>query len=467
MAGLTIVEANKKLESGELTSEKLTSDYLARAKSENGKLNAYLEIFEDSLDEARKIDEKRKRGEKLGVLAGIPIAVKDNILIKGKISSSASKILSNYVASYDATVIKKLKQAGAIFLGRTNMDEFAMGGSTENSAFGPTKNPHDVTRVPGGSSGGSAAVVAADLALAALGSDTGGSIRQPASFCGLVGLKTTQGRVSRFGLTALTSSFDQIGPLTHTVEDAKLIYEIIAGRDENDATSIEVEVKSEKSDKSAKFKIGVPRHLLSEGVDPEVLANFEQSLEKLKKSGHEIIEIELPVVKYSLACYYIIMPAEASTNLARFDGLRYGLKQEGKDLLQDYLLTRGQGFGAETRRRIILGTYVLSAGYHDAYYGQATRVRELIKSDFKQAFTQVDLIALPTAPTTAFKLGEKSNDPLQMYLADVFTAPANIAGLPAISIPTGKDQNNLPIGTQLIASHWQEERLFAIGKELE
>lgn len=427
-------------------------------ETDNNKLNAFLELFAD-------VEAQEKVANKSGALYGMKLAIKDNILIKGKISSSASKILSNYVASYDATVIKKLRDAGAVFLGRTNMDEFAMGASTENSAYGATKNPHDISRVPGGSSGGSAAVVAAGLADAALGSDTGGSIRQPASFCGVVGLKPTYGRVSRYGLTALASSLDQIGPIAKSVSDAEKIYNVIAGPDENDATTVDAKFFETKKDE--KLKIGVPRHLISSGVAPDVLANFEETLEKLKNSGHELIEIELPAVKYSLACYYIIMPAEASSNLSRFDGLRYGLKKEGKDLLGDYLETRGSGFGPETRRRIILGTYVLSAGYYDAYYGQAVRVREVIKQDFAQAFTKTDVIILPTAPTTAFKIGEKSGDPLQMYLADVFTAPANIAGLPAISIPTGKDKDNLPIGTQLIAPHWREDRLFALGKNLE
>ncbi|MCC6290814.1 Asp-tRNA(Asn)/Glu-tRNA(Gln) amidotransferase subunit GatA [Candidatus Nomurabacteria bacterium] len=426
---------------------------------DNAQLNAFLEVFADVAEQ------KRVQSGETGPLAGLKIAVKDNILIKGRISSSGSKILSNYIASYDATVIKKLREAGAVFVGRTNMDEFAMGASTENSAYGVTKNPHDLSRVAGGSSGGSAAVVAAGLADAALGSDTGGSIRQPASFCGVVGLKPTYGRVSRFGLTALASSLDQIGPIAKTVNMVEKIYQVIAGYDENDATSVDAKFFETKKDE--KLKIGVPRHLLASGVDPEVLQNFEDTLKKLARLGHEVIDIELPAVKYAIACYYIIMPAEASTNLSRFDGLRYGLKKEGENLLDDYLQTRGTGFGSETRRRIILGTYVLSSGYYDAYYGQATRVRGFIKQDFVRAFQRVDAIALPTAPTTAFKIGEKANDPLQMYLADVFTSPANLAGLPAISIPSGKDSNNLPIGFQLIAPPWREDRLFALGLQIE
>lgn len=432
---------------------------MTHPETDNSQLNAFLEVFDDVEEQ-----EKAQSG-KMGPLTGLKIAVKDNILIKGRISSSGSKILSNYVATYDATVIKKLREAGAVFVGRTNMDEFAMGASTENSAYGVTKNPHDLSRVAGGSSGGSAAVVAANLADASLGSDTGGSIRQPASFCGVVGLKPTYGRVSRFGLTALASSLDQIGPIAKTVDMTERIYRVISGYDENDATS--VDAKFFETDRNEKLRIGVPGHLLASGVSPDVLQNFEDTLKRLNDFGHEIIDIELPAVKYAIACYYIIMPAEASTNLARFDGLRYGLKKEGENLLDDYLQTRGTGFGPETRRRIILGTYVLSAGYYDAYYGQATRVRGFIKQDFARAFQGVDVIALPSAPTTAFKIGEKAGDPLQMYLADVFTSPANLAGLPAISVPSGKDGSNLPIGFQLIAPPWQEDRLFAIGRQIE
>lgn len=461
---LTIAQAKEKLASGEITSESLVGAFVEKIKIENPELNAYLEVFSDAIEEAKKIDEKRKSGQLVGELAGIPIAIKDNILIHGKTASSSSKLLENYVASYDATVVKKLKEAGAIFLGRTNMDEFAMGGSTENSAFGPTKNPHDKTRVPGGSSGGSAAAVGGDLAVAALGTDTGGSIREPSSFCGTVGLKPTYGAVSRFGAMAMASSLDQIGPITKTVEDAEILFNVIKGKDANDATSIEL-VSS--GSVPAKLKIGVPREFVSAGLDPEVAKNFNDTLEKLKAEGHEIIDIELPSFKYALGCYYIIMPAEVSTNLARFDGLRYGNYKRGDDLLGDYLETRGQGFGPESRRRIMLGTYVLSAGYYDAFYDKAVKVKQLIKDDYKKAFAKVDVIATPTAPTPAFKLGEKTDDPLSMYLADIFTVPVNLAGVPAISVPTGKNSANLPLGIQLTSAWKKENILFSLGKEVE
>lgn len=461
---LTIIEAKKKLDSGEITAESLVMAYIDKIKVENPDLNAYLEIFSDAIDEAKKIDEKRKAGEPVGELAGIPLAIKDNILIHGKTASSSSKLLENYTASYDATVIKKLKSAGAIFLGRTNMDEFAMGGSTENSAFGPTKNPHDKTRVPGGSSGGSAAAVGGDLAIAALGTDTGGSIREPSSFCGTVGLKPTYGAVSRFGAMAMASSLDQIGPITKTVEDAELLFNIIKGKDDNDATSIDLPVEKNVP---AKLKIGVPREFVAEGLDGEVAKNFADTLDKLKAEGHEIVDIELPSFKYALGCYYIIMPAEVSTNLARFDGLRYGNYKSGDDLLGDYLETRGRGFGPESRRRIMLGTYVLSAGYYDAFYDKAVKVKQLIKEDYKKAFAIADVIVTPTAPTPAFKLGEKTDDPLSMYLADIFTVPVNLAGVPAISVPTGKSSENLPLGIQITAPWAGENLLFSLGRDIE
>jgi len=369
--------------------------------------------------------------------------------------------LENYVAPYDATVIKKLKEAGAIFLGRANMDEFAMGSSTENSAYGVTKNPHDETRVAGGSSGGSAAAVAADLALAALGSDTGGSVRQPASFCGLVGLKPTFGAVSRFGLMAMGSSLDQIGPLAKNVEDAEIIFNAICGQDLMDSTTIKSTTYNRQSITS-RFIIGVPRDFLGEGVAPEVLKNFEAGLKKLEQAGVEIRDIELPNIRYSLPVYYIIMPAEISSNLARFDGVKFGPKISGDNLLEDYLKTRGQLFGKEARRRIILGTYVLSAGYYDAYYNKAIAVRKMIADDLKKIFDSgVNAIATPTTPMPAFKIGEKINDPLQMYLADIFTVTANITGVPAISIPSGST------GFQLQADWGREDILFEIGKKFE
>ncbi|MEK7504909.1 MAG: Asp-tRNA(Asn)/Glu-tRNA(Gln) amidotransferase subunit GatA [Patescibacteria group bacterium] len=398
-------------------------------------------------------------------LAGKTIAVKDNILVEGQIASAGSKMLENYRATYDATVIKKLKAAGATLIGRTNMDEFAMGSSTENSAYGPTLNPHDPTRVPGGSSGGSAAAVAAGLAWAALGSDTGGSIRQPAAHCGVVGLKPTYGAVSRFGLIALASSLDQIGTFTTSVTDAETLFEIISGVDENDSTTEEGKRQKAKGKITEKnFRLGVPRKFLATGLDPEVARAFEVSLDKLKQLGHEIVDIEIPHIEQSLPAYYIVLPAEASSNLARFDGMRYGTRIEGKDLLEEYLKTRGELFGPEVRRRIIVGTYVLSAGYYNAYYGQACAVRELIKQSFTDAFTRVDAIATPTTTAPAFKLGEKMADPLQMYLEDVLTVPANIAGIPGLSVPMGKTKTGLPLGFQLMAAPFREDILFALGK---
>lgn len=461
---LNALTASQHLAAGDFSSRELVETYLARAKERNGSINAYLELFDDALTVAQEIDERRSRGESLGPLAGIPVAVKDNILIKGKIASSASKILEQYHATYDATVIEKLKQAGAVIIGRTNMDEFAMGGSTENSAFGPTKNPHDTTTVAGGSSGGSAAAVADNLALLSLGSDTGGSIRQPAAFCGVVGMKPSYGRVSRYGLMAMASSLDQIGPFGKTVEDAELLYRALIGSDVHDATSIDSERVPARSSHSP-VTIGVPRAFIEKGVHPEIMQAFEHTLERLKDKGYSIVPIDLPYVSHSLAVYYVLMPAEVSSNLARFDGVRYGLHVEGKDLLDDYIQTRGRGFGKEVKRRIMLGTYVLSSGYYDAYYGKACAMRRVIRKDFEDAFARVDAIALPTTPSPAFTLGEKTSDPLQMYLEDVFTVPANIAELPAISVPAGKTGTGLPIGFQILAPYFAEETLFSVAKD--
>ncbi|MFA4890502.1 MAG: Asp-tRNA(Asn)/Glu-tRNA(Gln) amidotransferase subunit GatA [Candidatus Paceibacterota bacterium] len=459
LSGLTIKKAKEMMKSGEISAVSLVSDYLKNIKEKNKDINAYLEVFKDALDEAEKIDEEKKYGKPL---SGIPFAIKDNILIRGKICSAGSKMLENYSATYDASVIKKLREAGAIFLGRTNMDEFAMGASTENSAFGTTKNPHDFKRVAGGSSGGSAAAVAADMALAALGSDTGGSIRQPAGFCGVVGLNPTYGSVSRNGLVAMASSFDQIGPIAKTIEDAEIVFNVIKGKDEMDSTSVESSQSSAIS--SQKFKIGVLKYD-KKGVDEDVNKIIDESIKKLKKLGHEIKEIDLPHIKYSVPCYYVLVPAEVSANLARFDGVKYGLFKEGKNLLDDYMETRSHGFGDEVRRRIMLGTYVLSAGYYDAYYSKAQKVRELIRRDFKNVFNEIDVILSPVSPTTAFKIGEKVNDPVQMYLEDIFTAPAKLAGVPAISVPAGKSKAGLPVGIQFIAPWFREDVLFNIGKQ--
>ena len=414
-------------------------------------IHAFLEVFEDA------------KPAGTGPLSGKTIALKDNILYEGHKASASSKILENYVASYDATVVKKLKAAGATIVGRTNCDEFAMGSSTENSAYGVTKNPYDLERVSGGSSGGSAAVVAAGMCDMSLGSDTGGSIRQPAAFCGVVGLKPTYGRVSRHGLIALASSLDQIGPFAKTVTEAELLYDVIKGQDPMDSTTISDETYP-RTREFAKT-IGVPRAFVeSEGVSAEVKENFNEALEKLKSAGYTIVDIELPSVAKALAVYYIVMPAEASSNLARFDGVKYGLHKEGVTGIEDYFETRGAGFGPETRRRIILGAYVLSSGYYDAYYGSALAMRDAITREFREAFKNVDLIMTPTTPTPAFKVGEKAADPLAMYLADIFTVPANIAGVPAISLPSGFS-DKLPLGIQLTADLGREDNLFIAGKD--
>ncbi|MEK7088857.1 MAG: Asp-tRNA(Asn)/Glu-tRNA(Gln) amidotransferase subunit GatA [Patescibacteria group bacterium] len=458
---LTIEKAGEMMKNGELTSVDLVSACLKNIEEKNKELNVFLEVFNDVLEQAKKADEIVKSG-KGTKLTGIPIAIKDNILITGHKVSSGSKILENYKASYDAFVIKKLKEAGVILIGRTNMDEFAMGSSTENSAYGPVKNPIDSSRVPGGSSGGSAAAVASGMVLGALGSDTGGSIRQPASFCGLVGMKPTYGTVSRSGLTAMSSSLDQIGPFAKTSEDAKIIFDCIAGHDEMDSTSIDL--ISPKFNLGGKI-IGIPRDFLKEGVDPEVLQNFEETLEKLKKKGYKIKDVVMPYLKYSLPVYYIIMPAEVSTNLSRLDGVRYGLRKEGNNIFDSYKKSRSAGFGLETRRRIILGTYVLSHGYYDAYYNKAWKVRRAIMREYENIFKDVDFIMTPTVPTTAFKFGEKK-DPLQMYLSDIFTVSANLAGLPSISIPSGFSSLGLPFGVEFTGPACSDLSLFAIEKDL-
>jgi aspartyl-tRNA(Asn)/glutamyl-tRNA(Gln) amidotransferase subunit A len=458
---LTIEKAHKALVAGEYTVHELCQAYLDEIKKRDGEIHAYLEVYDDVM---RQADEAQKKVAKENVLAGIPIALKDNMLFEGKKASSASKILEGYVSPYTATAVQKLKDAGVIFIGRTNMDEFAMGSSTENSAYVVTKNPHDLSRVAGGSSGGSAAAVAGDLALASLGSDTGGSIRQPAAHCGIVGLKPTYGSISRHGLMAMGSSLDIIGPFSKTVADAEILFNAMKGKDRYDSTSIDVTM----SGKAAKV-IGVPKHFLKgEGIDRDVMKAFEVSIENFKKLGYEIKDIELPNIEYSLAVYYVIMPAEVSTNLSRFDGVKYGLHKEGRDLLEDYMLSRGEGFGREARRRIMLGSYVLSSGYYDAYYNKANAVRELLKADFAKAFEKVDAILTPTTPSPAFKIGEKTSDPVAMYLEDIFTVTANLVGVPAISIPAGAkkvDGKKLPIGIQLTAPHGREDILFSLGKK--
>jgi len=459
---LSIKSARMALQRKEFSARELTSVSLDAIEEQDNDVHAFLEVFDDALAQADEADRKIAGGADLPLL-GIPVAIKDNMLMEGKRATAGSKILEGFVAPYDSTVVKKLKDAGAIILGRTNMDEFAMGSSTESSAYGVTKNPHDLSRVPGGSSGGSAAAVAANFVLAALGSDTGGSIRQPAAFCSVVGLKPTYGRVSRSGLIALASSLDQIGPFAKTASDAEILYEVLKGRDPLDSTTISEEMYPSRR-KFSKV-IGVPRAFVgSEGIDDSVRNNFREVVKKFKSLGYEVRDVELPHIKYSLATYYIVMPAEASSNLARFDGVKYGLHRDGKDVIEDYFKTRGEGFGKEARRRIILGAYVLSSGYYDEYYGSALKMKRLITEELNETFGEIDLILTPTTPTPAFKLGEKTTEPLSMYLADIFTVPANIAGLPSISLPSGL-AGTLPLGILLTAGLGREDNLFTAGKE--
>jgi len=473
LKNLTIQKAHESLKKGDFTAVELTQAYLNEIASKNKDINAYLEVFADVIEQAKKADQKiaeaRKSKSDFSLLCGIPCGIKDNILIQGRIASSASKLLEDYHATYDATVIKKLKEQGVVFLGRLNMDEFAMGGSTENSAFGVTKNPHDLSRVAGGSSGGSAAAVAMQGALFTLGSDTGGSIRQPASFCGVVGLKPTYGAVSRYGVMAMGSSLDQIGPIANTVKDCETIFDVIKGKDIKDGTTISSDTYSTKMVGNKKPIIGVPKDFLKgDGIDKAVLEAFNKSLEDFKTKGYEIKDISLPNISYSLMVYYVLMPAEVSSNMARFDGVKYGLHKDGKTVIEDYFETRRAGFGKEVIRRILLGTYVLSSGYYDAYYNRANAVRVMITNDFLKAFESVDIIATPTAPSPAFKIGEKTNDPVAMYLEDIFTVTANLTGLAAVSLPCGiaeKDGKQLPIGLQLTARHGDEKTLFGAGKD--
>ncbi|MFA6519536.1 MAG: Asp-tRNA(Asn)/Glu-tRNA(Gln) amidotransferase subunit GatA [Candidatus Paceibacterota bacterium] len=466
---MTIEEAARALRARELTVRELWDACATAAHERNPELHAFLEIFdadEQAIGAAQiRIDTEK---ESAPLLCGIPLAIKDNILIEGKIASAASKMLENYTATYDATVIKKLKDADALFLGRTNMDEFAMGSSTEHSAYGPSKNPHDTSRVPGGSSGGSAAAVAAHLCIAALGTDTGGSIRQPAALTGIVGLKSTYGAVSRSGAIALGSSLDQIGPLAKTVADAHILYEAIRGIDSLDSTSIP-DGLYEARKVPAHLRIGVPRHLLKEGMDTDVLKAFEATLEKLASAGHTLVDVTLPTSSHALAAYYVIMPAEVSTNLARLDGMRYGHAVRGKTLLDDYVDSRTEGFGEETRRRILIGTFVLSSGYIDAYYRKAHAARAVLRAEYEKAFESCDVVAYPTTLSPAFKFGEKS-DPLSMYLEDIFTVTANLTGMPAISVPMGtveRDGRKLPVGIHFTAPHQAEDILFTIGQATE
>lgn len=472
---LTIEKVHEDLKNKKFTCKELVQEYLKVIKEKNKELNAYLEIYDDVLDQAEKAQKMFENGT-VTILTGIPFAIKDNILFEGHKASAGSKILENYVAVYDSTVVQELKKQGAILIGRTNMDEFAMGSSTQTSAFGVSRNPYDTSRVPGGSSGGSAVAVAGDMTLVSLGTETCGSVRQPASFCGLVGLKPTYGAVSRNGIIAMGNSLDQVSPFGKSVGDVEIVFNALSKYDPMDSTSIPIssrpfpksDFKGPQNSISEKiYKIGIPWHLFEEGVDAEVMDNFKESIKKLKDSGCKIVDIKLPYSKYSLEAYYIIMPAEVSTNLSRFDGMRYGFSHKGENLAEVYMKSRGKGFGPEARRRILLGTYVLSHGYYDAYYNKAKKVREKIKEEIIKTFESVDFIATPTTPTTAFKLGEKLDDPVAMYLCDVFAAPANLAGIPAIALPSGKDKNGLPLSIQFMASHFSENSLFEIGKKFE
>ncbi len=467
---LSFTRARELLVRGELTCKSLVDDYLSKI-NEGANLNAFISVFgERALRQALLVDEKF-HGKRTGKLAGMVLAVKDIIAMKDQRLTCGSQILESFISPYDATIIQKLEAEDAIIIGKTNMDEFAMGSSNENSYFGPVKNPHDHERVPGGSSGGSCAAVAADMAMAALGTDTGGSIRQPASFCGVVGLKPTYGRVSRFGLVAFASSLDQIGPITRTVEDAARLLEVLAGHDERDSTSAPVPVPefSKLLTRDVRgLRIGLPKEYFAEGLNDEVRRAIENTIDKLKGGGAQFVEVSLPHTEYAIATYYILATAEASSNLARYDGVRYGFRAAGvKNLEEMYIQTRSQGFGEEVKRRIMLGTYVLSAGYCDAYYRKSQKIRTLIKQDFEGAFEKCDCLLTPTAPTTAFKLGEKTSDPLEMYLSDIYTVSVNLAGLPAISVPCGFDSNGLPIGAQIIGRPFDEGTILQVGEYIE
>lgn len=468
LTGLTIEKVAAALRNKEYTAVELTQAYLTEIKAKNPSINAYLCVCEGlALSQAKKADEMLSNNTAT-LLTGIPCAIKDNIMVKGEQCTAGSKFLEKYIAPYNATVIDKLEEQGAVILGKVNMDEFAMGSSTENSAFGPTKNPHDLTRVPGGSSGGSAAAVAADLCIFALGSDTGGSIRQPASFCGVSGIKPTYGTVSRYGVIAFASSLDQVGPIAKNSEDCETVFKAISGKTIDDSTSVDFDLDKSKIEIS-KLKIGIPKEYFGKGLDPVIEKSVKDAIEFYKQNGAEIVEISLPYNEYALACYYIIAPSEASANLARFDGIRYCELENSngaKDIVDVYLKNRTAGFGKEVKRRIMLGTYTLSAGYYDAYYKKALKVRTLIKNDFDEAFKKVDIIMGPTSPILPFKIAEKMDDPISMYLADIYTVSVPLAGLPGMSIPCGYAEN-LPIGLQMIAPAFKENLIFETAKFLQ
>jgi aspartyl-tRNA(Asn)/glutamyl-tRNA(Gln) amidotransferase subunit A len=463
LANLTIKSARESLKKGEFSARELVEASLGAIKEKDQDIHAFIEVFEDALIQADEADKKIKAGIDLPLL-GVPVALKDNMLVEGKAATAGSKILEGFIAPTNSTAVQKLFEAGAIIVGRTNMDEFAMGSSTESSVYGSTKNPIDQTRVPGGSSGGSAAALAGNMVLGSYGSDTGGSIRQPAAFCGVVGFKPTYGRVSRSGLIAMASSLDEIGPFSKSVSDAEIMYEAVRGEDPMDSTTI----NDHTYDRQKEFSktIGVPRGFFEDASD-DIKRNLDEAVERFKSLGYEVKDIELPNIKYSLAVYYILMPAEVSSNLARFDGVKYGLHIDGENGIEDYFKTRGAGFGPEVRRRIILGTYVLSSGHYDAYYGTAIEAKDIIRQEMRSAFKDVDLILTPTSPTPAFKLGQNMS-PLEMYMADIFTVPANISGCPSISIPSGfiKDgESDLPLGILLSADLGREDNIFRAGKD--
>ena len=469
---LTIHELHDLLIKKEVTSREVTEVLYRRIREMDGKIGAYLMLTEaEAFRQADQVDRKIARGEGIGDLAGIPLGLKDILCTKGVQTTCGSKILENYVPFYDGTVVKKLKEKDVVMLGKLNMDEFAMGSSTENSGFQITRNPWDLSRIPGGSSGGSAAAVAADECVAALGTDTGGSIRQPAACCGVVGMKPTYGRVSRYGLVAFASSLDQIGPITKDVEDCAILLKGISGYDPYDSTSVDTEVPDYKQsfiNDVKGIRIGIPDEYFIEGMDPDVERSVREAVELFRKWGADVKRISLPHTEYSVAIYYIICTAEASSNLARYDGVKYGLRSKGhRDLMEMYTQTRAKGFGKEVKRRIILGTYVLSAGYYEAYYRKASQVRTLMRNDFEEAFRQVNVIIAPTAPTPAFRIGEKVEDPLQMYLSDIHTIPVNLAGIPGISIPCGFSRENLPIGLQIMGRHFDEGMLLRVAYTFE
>ena len=469
---LTIEQARRAVAEGKITATGLAEQFYAKIDKEDKQIGAYLTLSrERALEKAAAIDALAKRGDPLPTLAGVPMGIKDVMVTRGLRTTAGSKILENYIPPYTCTAVARLEAAGAVILGKMNCDEFAMGSSNENSAYRPVRNPRDLGRVPGGSSGGSAAAVAAGTALATLGSDTGGSIRQPAAFCGVVGLMPTYGRVSRYGLIAFASSLDHIGPLTKTAKDAALLLRTIAGRDPMDSTSAEVAVPdyvAELEKPIRGLKLGVPKEYFGAGLDPEVRVAVEGAINQLAKLGCEVIQLSLPHTNYAIPTYYLVATAEASSNLARFDGVRYGHRARGVHSLSEmYERSRDEGFGAEVKRRIMLGTYALSAGYYDAYYLKAQRVRTLLTRDFEQAFQRVDAIVTPTTPTPAFKLGEKAGDPLAMYLADIYTVTADLVGVPGISIPCGESSEKLPIGLQILGKHFDESTLLRLAHAYE